>query len=192
MNDNSDTTLMLALKLGAVLVGCLVLFALLTIWDGHSREQEFNAAPPQEETWQATIHANTWDAAIAIDAPCAVRLRSAMHCRYPCSLRSITVVECGGRTLIRARDTDTVIFMSERKEGVDDWRLEGGARMVWDHAAGTLILESTAALEPRRLALKLAPTSTVEVDPHCRATLRDAIGIDATPPCGYAYLDPAM
>jgi len=179
-------------KVVSSFVGMLALIALLDTWIHYSRGQEFNASPPQEETWQAAIHSNTWDDAIAVDTPCSVRLRSAMHCRYPCSRSSITLVECGGRRLIRARDTDTVIFMSERKAGVDDWRLEGGARMVWDHAAGTLILESTAALEPRRLALKLAPTSTIEVDPHCRATLGDAVGIDSTPACGYAYLDDAM
>jgi len=187
MNDDPNAFQWTPLRLALLIFGSLSLILGSSTGLGRSRGREFNAAPPQQETWRATIHSNTWDDSLAVDTPCAVRQKSAMWCRRGCGLFSITYVECGGRTLASARGTDRSVFV--QRGNVDEYQLDTGSRMLWDHAANTLILESTASLEPRRLALQLAPTSTVEVDPHCRATSRDAWGIDSTPECGYAYLD---
>ncbi len=174
------------------LFGTLALIGVLFAGVGYSRGREFNASPPREETWRAAIHSNTWDDSLAVDAPCAVRRRSAMTCRRGCGWNSVTLVECGGRVLFSASNSDAIIFMPDQGGNVDEWHLGAGTRMLWDHDANTLILESTTALEPRRLALRLAPTSTVEVAAQCRATLRDAFGLDSTPECGYAYVDRAV
>lgn len=189
MNNDPNRAKQTPLRLALTIAGGLAVVAAFSISVGYSRVQEFNASPPDEETWQATIHANTWDPSLAPDAPCVVRRRSAMRCRYGCYRRSVTHVECGGRALLDPRDASPTLFVSERSEHVDDWSLTGGGRMLWDHAAGTLILESTTDLEPRRLALKVAPTSKITVDPHCRATLKHPFSTDATPQCAYAYLD---
>jgi hypothetical protein len=149
---------------------------------GYARGRTFNSDPPRELTWAAEVASAVEHDGLRQGDRCVVRMRTAQRCRRGCYVRGAVQARCGEQLLLQYGPRGDLDRWAEVAVGP-------GRRMLWDRAAGTLVLEWSATLEPARVSLRLDDQPDVRVNTDCRARFVDALSLDSTPDCAYRFLD---